>query len=347
MADIYQAKDFEDWYMHFNDGAKYTGGEWTRTENMNDYDYQLGQKLYNLYKQSSQYQTEHDNAAAASAERMAAAKVSADVSRQRLEKYLPQQLALQGLYGTGMSEDAYLKLQSQYQGAVSDANKQHEANLADYKSTLDAQKIGLDTQAQAAVDGVLAKKEADDEKVKVEQQAAFTEASEGLDSMIFESDKQVNEYLSKFTSRVSDSQLAQLQNKAAGIVADIDEFNEQKAKAPDYRATMTNTSFLEVGNMLQGGDNLDVKFNINGKSYKFVVESDGQRNTADLVAHANNVENNTFFAYNGNIYVKFGDVVYAVRSKGDSAADDDHYKQLKEYLTTGRVTTTNGGKAGR
>ncbi len=295
---IYQAKDFEDWYQYHYKTKYDRNNTWTQGD-IDDYDWQLGQKLYNLYQQGQYYQGEHDRAAADSAQRATDAKIAADVSRQRLEKYLPQQLALQGLYGTGMSEDAYLKLQNQYQGAVSDANKQHEANLAAYKSTLDAQKLALGTQAGEAVQGIIDQKKVDDENARIEeerkaeilkadQERYFNEAYSGLNSGNFTTIDEVNAYITPFENMVSETQWMQLEALANGVKADIKEFNEQKAKElrDKYTPMDEDLSVLVVGR-------------------KEVTET-------SVTEYAQYFPNNCMFLYNSKSYFKANGKIYKI-----------------------------------
>ena len=312
MAGItYQGNDYEEWYKQMYNGATDYKAP-TKADGMSDYDYQIGQKLYNSYKQGQLYQQEYDRAVEGSEKRTTAAKVSADVSRQRLEKYLPQQLALQGLHGTGMSEDAYLKLQSQYQGAVSEANAQHEANLADYKSAYDAQKFTLDTQTSDAVQGIL-------EKKKVDEGDAFNEAYAGLNSMTFATEGDVDMYLKNFESKVSETQMIQLENAAAGIKADIAELKEQS------RARVYNER--SFGNNITKGENIDLM--LGNISYR--IEADGVINdTTDFPT--DDIEDGEIFKYKGEVYLKYGNVIYKTRQYHDNKEEGAKYTQLKNAL---------------
>ncbi len=353
MADIYQAKDFEDWYKHHYKTDYDGNNTWTQTfkgsdgkeKTIGDYDWQAGQKLYNLYQQGQQYQTEHDNEVTASAQRAMEAKIAADVSRQRLEKYLPQQLALQGLYGTGMSEDSYLKLQNQYQKAVGDANAMHNQNLKDYKSTLDGQKFGLNTQAQAAVQGVIDKKTADDEKVKADQQAAFEEGKNALYEATNE-EQLVNAYYA-YKDKIPPEMAGLFEQikheNSRNIIAENEEAAKAEAEAAKeanktntYRRTLENSGFWSVGNDLQAGDNLKFK-GFDGQGKEYVVESDGKVDKDDnpeVYDYAKeNVNENDFFIYDNEIYIYFNKKVYAIRRKNESHQSD--YDNLIEYLKKG------------
>ena len=326
-TDIYQAKDFEDWYQHHYKTAYDGNTGWTQGK-MSDYDWQVGQKLYNSYNKKQYYQQEHDKAAEASAQRATSAKISADVSRQRLEKYLPQQLALQGLHGTGMSEDAYLKLQSQYQGAVSEANAQHEANLADYKSAYDAQKFTLDTQTSDAVQGIIDQKKVDDANLVIEQERSFNEAYAGLNSMTFATEGDVDTYLKNFKGKVSETQMIQLENAAAGIKADIAELKEQS------RARVYNER--SFGGDITKGENIDLM--LGNTSYR--IEADGV--AGEIEDFPSNIKDGEIFKCDGKVYFKYGNYVYATRPYHDNKEEGAKYAQLENVLKEYKKSETTG-----
>ena len=336
MADIYQTSDYTDWWTKMygntaNNGTilsapvkTFTGSD-GKEETLSDADYRIGQQLYNSYKQEMQYQKDHDAAAAASKTAMENAKIEADITRQRMEKYLPQQLALQGLYGTGVSEDAYLKLQNQYHKAVSDANATHNANLNAYKSALDSQKHALWQQTTDGVNSIV-----DNENAN--SAAKYEEAYAMLDPSMLTSDADVDTVLAQYKDQMSDVHYSALERYAQTVKEDIAEIQKEKEKTTDIRVGVDGGPTHFLGN----GRDLNVK--IGDRPY--TVEADVELNENDA-AHVyavteNNVKHKEFFKYDGEIYVRFNDTVHKILSVDDDTNSAD-YRALMEYLTTGEV----------
>ena len=105
----YRGTSFDEWKRANGYTADTTNGI-SQLEGMSDADYSIGQKLYNAYIRDQEAKAAHDTSVKNLTDDKEAAIASAAVSYDRLKKYLPQQLAKQGLYGTGVSEDAYLCL---------------------------------------------------------------------------------------------------------------------------------------------------------------------------------------------------------------------------------------------
>ena len=321
----YQTNEIEDWWKHHYNETYNGQALSSKPDTMSDADYKIGQQLYNSYVQGNKYQTDYNNAVADSAKRTEAAKISADVSRQRLEKYLPQQLALQGLYGTGMSEDSYLKLQNQYQNAVGDANAMHNQNLKDYKSTLDSQNHALWQQTTGAVNDIVDAEKADQEKIKAEQQAMFAEAKNALYEATNEA--QLVEAYYAYKDKIPP--------EMAGLFEQIKHENSRNIIAENGEvAKATGTTIKMEGGpnqFLGNGKNLDVK--INDTLYKVEADSEiSDQDEAYIYAVTNNkVSHKHFFYFDGEIYVRFNDTVHRILSVDDNKKGDD-YEALKNYL---------------
>lgn len=336
----YQTNEIEDWWKHHYNETYNGQALSSKPDTMSDADFRIGQQLYNSYVQGNKYQTDYNNAVADSAKRTEAAKISADVSRQRLEKYLPQQLALQGLYGTGMSEDSYLKLQNQYQKAVGDANAMHNQNLKDYKSTLDSQNHALWQQTTGAVNDIVDDEKEEQEKIKAEQQAAFEEAYMALNPSMLTSADDVDTILGQYKEKMSDTQYNNLERYAETVKDDIAQIEKQKELAPGH--TLVPNDYDSLGN----GD--DVTITIGGN--KYVIESDGESSNGAALEYAEeNVDNGEVFLYNGIVYIYNNEKIYKLWSKSNSDDDRAEYNAVKHYLLYGEdlnanTTTTKNGQ---
>lgn len=318
MANLkYQGNDFEEWFKaHY--GTAYDGkGSISKTEGMSDADYAYGQNLLNMYQNQSKLTSDYNAAKDTLAQDKRDAEIAADVSMQRLQKYLPQQLAKQGLYGTGMSEDAYLKLQNNYQNTVSNIGKDYRKNLTDLES---AYMTDMNTERQLAA----AKNEQTLDKYRELGAASYNEAVSALESGAYETAADIDNLLMQYKGSMSDQQYGLLSKYAEGYKTDIAKNEEFKARGSKTEATFKNSS----GNTdYQNGDNFEVK--LGDKTFK--VESGGEA-TGNVLewASVSELDDGTVFMYDGEIYIYKNGSVFIVQGR---YLNDDDYVELKKKLT--------------
>ena len=309
--------------------GKYIAPE--KTENMSDTDYQIGQTLYRAYLENQRLDSEYGKGKQALADNKREAEISADVTLQRMQKHLPQQLVKQGLYGTGVSEDAYLKLQNQYQKSVSDAAKSYNDGLSALESVYQQNKNSVWEQANTGVNTVLANAEN-------EQKINYVNASEGLASGSFNNEAEVEEYLKSFEGKVSQQDYKLLKNqaistiKALGFGTDGLTDQEMRKTIEDSEIpTGEDTSFDSLGN----GDEIKVTLN----NTEYIVESTGHT-SAEAARYANNNKllDGALFVHgdNNDVYIYSGGVAYKVVSKGGIGATKEkyraHFNDVRQYL---------------
>lgn len=330
MDDIYQTTDYTKWYEKFlknqgNSQPMSNGGVLaapTKTDEMSDADYQIGQHLYRAYLENQRLDSEYGNGVKALDKAKDDAEISADITLQRMQKYLPQQLAKQGLYGTGMSEDAYLRLQNQYQQSVSDAVRSYTDGLSRLESAYQQNKNSVWEQANTGVNTVVANADAN-------SQAIYDEAYAALDPSLLTSEEDVDDILKQYKGKMSDVHYANLQRYAATLKEDI---QTAKAVAPSYRAKLTKYSDID----LDAGDNITIEIADGEKTKEIKLESNGEvPETSEVIGYASNISDNEAFAYHGEIYLKKNGKVYALRRKSESEDNRALYNTLKHYLNYG------------
>ena len=323
MANLkYQGNDFEEWFKaHY--GTAYDGkGSISKTEGMSDADYAYGQNLLNMYQNQSKLTSDYNAAKDTLAQDKRDAEIAADVSMQRLQKYLPQQLAKQGLYGTGMSEDAYLKLQNNYQNTVSNIGKDYRKNLTDLES---AYMTDMNTERQFAA----SKNEQTLDKYRELGTAAYNEAVSALESGAYETVDDIDQLLAQYKGSMSDQQYGLLSKYAEGYKTDIAKNEEFKARGMTSKAKFDNPSGTQT---YEDGDDFDIT--VNGVTFE--VESAGEV-TGDVVEWAlnNNCGSGTVFVFDGEIYVNRNGTIYLVKPV-DREKDGENYNNyltLKAYIT--------------
>lgn len=330
MANLkYQGNDFEEWFKaHY--GTAYDGkGSISKTEGMSDADYAYGQNLLNMYQNQSKLTSDYNAAKDTLAQDKRDAEIAADVSMQRLQKYLPQQLAKQGLYGTGMSEDAYLKLQNNYQNTVSNIGKDYRKNLTDLES---AYMTDMNTERQLAA----SKNEQTLDKYRELGTASYNEAVSALESGAYETTADIDQLLAQYKSSMSDQQYGLLSKYAEGYKTDIAKNEEFKARGMTSSLKFDNPG----GNQTyEDGDDFDII--IDNQPYE--VESAGAV-SGDVVewAAANGAGSGSVFLFDDEIYVNKNGTIYLVkpRNRKTSGSDYNHYIKIKKMLKRSNNTNT-------
>lgn len=335
MSVKYKGTSFEDWYKA-NYGTEYAPNAKTagisQTAGMSDTDYAIGRKLYDAYLKNNEATAAHNESLAVLDKDKASAEQAAKVSYMRLQKYLPQQLAKQGLYGTGVTEDAYLKLHNNYMNNVMDINN----NYSDRKTELEqAYRSGMNdrdiTTAGLVEEAV--------EKQKTSYLENYNEASEFLQGGSFATAQDVVNALEQYRGKVSDNQFAMLENTAASIIKaygyDVNELENENIKNTVNVGKIYTTTALDYDS-LSNGDDITVK--VGDSSFK--VESDGEAKSTAVVEYAagNGIKDGELFVYpdeDNAVYMYKNGIAYRIVSKSSSQKNTDNFDALKNYLVNG------------
>lgn len=335
MANIkYQGTSYEDWYKHHFadpntrsiDNIKFEAPK--KTEGMSDADYQIGQALYRSYLENQRLDSEYGNGVKALDKAKDDAEISADITLQRMQKYLPQQLAKQGLYGTGMSEDAYLRLQNQYQQSVSDAAKSYTDGLSRLESAYQQNKNSVWEQANSGVNTVV-------ENAQTAEANNYISASDGLVSGTFTTAKEIEDYIKSYEGKVSAQDYTKLKKEAVSVIKglglDSEGLTDTEIKnAVD--ASKLDTVEASDFDSLKNGDDIKVKLG----DIEYTVESDGEAQSAEPANYAaeNGVKDGSLFVYgdNNDVYIYSGGVAYKVVSKSNNPEKRAMYNDVRQYL---------------
>ncbi|MBR2474159.1 MAG: hypothetical protein IKB51_03925 [Clostridia bacterium] len=363
----YVGTDYDKWAKLYGIGmgqdGKYIAPE--KTNEMSDTDYQIGQTLYRAYLENQRLDSEYGKGKQTLADNKREAEIAADVTLQRMQKYLPQQLVKQGLYGTGASEDAYLKLQNQYQKSVSDAAKSYNDGLSALESVYQQNKNSVWEQANTGVNTVLEneafKSRADyDSAIQELKLATSVEEIDNILAQHQNMDPELYNNLENYTKNLKnniaydtaledlemaasvkeiDDILAQYQNKDSKLYEKLekraktlkDDIEEVTKNTPHYRAKLTHYDDLDEG------DAIRIEITNGAEKKDIYLKSGGAvSETNDVISYAKeNIHDGTAFAYYGEIYLKQEGVVYKLRSRGSSDENRKLYNTLKHYLNYG------------
>lgn len=327
MNNPYVTTEFTDWYKkHY--GKDYNGETTWSNENMSNADWQIGQKLYSAYLENQRLDSEYGKGIKALDKAKEDAERSADITLQRMQKYLPQQLAKQGLYGTGMSEDAYLRLQNQYQQSVSDAAKSYTDGLSRLESAYQQNKNSVWDKANTGVNAAI-------DQAKTDAANNYTTASDGLTSRTFNSAKDVEDYVESWRGKVSDQDFASLEGEAVSVIKALG-FDTEGVTNSNIKngvdASKLDTVEASDFDSLKNGDDIKVKLG----DTEYTVESDGEAPSAEPANYAaeNGVKDGSLFVYgdNNDVYIYSGGVAYKVVSKSNSPEKRAMYNDVRQYL---------------
>lgn len=348
----YVGNSFKDWWnAHY--GTAYNGTDsLSKTEGMSEEDYAIGQKLYDAYLNENKLTAAYNTSKESLGQNKADAERAADISYQRLQKYLPQQLAKQGLYGTGLSEDAYLKLHSNYRNEVSDIDKNYNDNITSlenaYNSNLSDLRSGVGTAVEGVMDKYRQYRIEDEARLQTQQTNAYNEASNGLKNGSFADAADVLNYVKGYEGKVSSQNYEMLKReaaskiKASGFEVDgitgFDDVIENVNKSKIHKATASDFDSLK------NGDDITVKIN----NVKYTVESSGKTSdTATKFALENGMDDGTMFVDGDNkdVYIYNNGAAYKVKAKSRSDDMVGYLNALRHYLMYGTPLNGNTNEA--
>ena len=344
MAVKYKGTSFEDWYKA-NYGTEYApnakSAGISQTEGMSDTDYAIGRKLYDAYLKNNEATATHNETLATLDKDKASAEQAAKVSYMRLQKYLPQQLAKQGLYGTGVTEDAYLKLHNNYMNDVKDI----DSNYSDRKTALEqAYRSDMNNREIAAADDV----DKVIENQKVSNLENYNEAVSYLEGGSFATAQDVVDALEKYRGKVSDTQYSMLENTAASLIKaygyDVDGLADGYVKNTVNAGKIYTTRAIDYDS-LSSGDNISIK--VGGADME--VESDGVAKSSAPAEYAagNGIKDGELFVFpddDNAVYMYSGGVAYKIRPLHNTDDERGKFNTLRHYLMYGEVLDSKSVK---
>lgn len=331
MSVKYRGTSFEEW-KKANGYTDDTSNGIVQKAGMSNADYEIGQKLYNAYLRGNEATTVHNTALSQLESDKADSERAAEISYMRLQKYLPQQLAKQGLYSKGVTEDAYLKLHNNYMNNINEIGKNYGDRKTEleqaYRSDANTREIALGEDVQGVLD-----------RQKTSNLENYTEASEFLQGGSFTSAQDVVAALEQYRGKVSDTQYKMLENTAASLIKAYG--YDANGLADGYIKNTVNAGKINTArgtnyNNLSNGD--DIKVNIGGS--EITIESDGEAlsTVPAEYAAANGIKDGDFFVYpeeDNAVYFYKDGVAYSVVPKSQSDKNIDNFNKLRHYLMTG------------
>lgn len=199
---------------------------------------------------------------------------AASISLDKLKKYLPEQLAAEGLGNLGMSQTAYVRAQNNYQnqlaGIESDANAKRADlynSYANNRSALERQKtrdlLDLYSKRDAAI--YQAERDAvgdaryEDEQTKADQLAFYNNLAAMIDNGTFDSTEALKAYLNADTNgdgiadvygNLGDNYKSLIDGKVAGYQYLLDE--KQKKENEPSRQDAYIVAQAAIENLIAG-----------------------------------------------------------------------------------------------
>lgn len=304
----YQGNNFLEWWKHHY-GTDYDGtSNISKTENMTEEDFAIGQTLLSNYQKTQKIESDFQESSNKLLENYTAAKDTLDknkhqaqqnasITLDKLKKYLPTQIKAQGLGGLGVSESSMLQAYNNYSrdmGAIESENAQKVSDLerayGESVGNLEREKNNLlyyadkDENGNLLVDNVLQEyaKMLSDEQEKTREGQYLTEADNirvMYESMIAEDGKisqadydKLAAYVEEKGTPLGDSYLALLNSQLNGYKNTVRDQASQDAidkQTSMYTPTINNEITIK-GNLNTANDNHGDNFEIsyNGTTYK-------------------------------------------------------------------------------
>lgn len=259
-----------------------------------------------------QYRTDAENVLK---QKQQSAKQAADVSYQKLLKYLPHQTAGQSI---GMTETAKIAANNSYQRALASADSEYAAGMTDLLNNYRAEK-------QAEMD-----------RVKADQDAFYNDLITSIEAGEFNTTSELENYINSAKGKVSDDQMIALERKLNFYKND----SEQQAADQEYKNTHDENGNLIAQPSIKTADDNGTAITVSG----YLKNTDAGNNfkigdytveLGDAVAEGvlpagstDKVKDGAAFEYNGALYLKKNGVIYTVRGRGGKMSADGYTSAL-------------------
>ena len=304
----YQGNNFLEWWKHHY-GTDYDGtSNISKTENMTEEDFAIGQTLLSNYQKTQKIESDFQESSNKLLENYTAAKdtfdknkrqsqQNASITLDKLKKYLPTQIKAQGLGGLGVSESSMLQAYNNYSrdmGAIESENAQNVSDLerayGESVGNLEREKNNLlyyadkDENGNLLVDNVLQEyaKMLSEEQEKTREGQYYTEADNirvMYESMIADDGKisqadydKLAAYVEENGTPLGDSYLALLNSQLNGYKNTVRDQASQEAidKQTSMSTPTINNEITIKGNLNTANANRGDNFEIsyNGTTYK-------------------------------------------------------------------------------
>lgn len=232
----YDMSSFESWYKSAY-GKDYESGGISKTENMSDKDYELGNNLFQSYLQQQNLDKQYNAANQALDASKAQQRQEASILRDKMAKYLSAQNKNAGMDNLGVAQSLNMQADAQYAnnlGAIEtsignqkqDLTNNYMNNSTNLKTTEAAnnQAILNKYQEQARADEQTAYNRAQDEynKQKYEYEQAYKRAQDEYEKQKYEEQTQYNREQDEYEKQKYQEQFEYQKQQ--------DELNRQEAK---------------------------------------------------------------------------------------------------------------------
>lgn len=261
----YQGTDFLEWYKA-NYGKNYDSAtELARREGMSDVDWDIGNSLYDTYRNDQQRKSDYESRVSALDKSKTQAQQSASITLDKLKKYLPTQIKAQGLGGLGVSESSLLNAYNNYSsdmGAIENDYQDRKSSLEEAyaQDNLNSWKTSKDS-----VSGIF-----DGYKTQFEnnQKQAYQDAYNTISQSSEKDENALLKYIEQFKNRLSDSDYLTLTQQAKQVAQTNKEAYEKEIGTQKYN--------IESQNL--------------GAMYESMISDDGKISQADYDKLASYIE---------------------------------------------------------
>lgn len=297
-------------------------------------------KTYNL----DQYMTDAQKQLK---QKQQSARQAADISYQKLQKYLPQQTAGQSV---GMTETAKIAANNAYQRALAEADSDYAADMTELQNYVRTEKQAEEDKAYERAWQEDQRKYERDQATKAEAKSAqdelYGEVMTKIEAGEFNTTTELENYLNTqidtngdgtpdatILAQMSPSQQALVRGKLDYYKANPDQVAANKNYVDNYNAdgskkvTVRTSDKASISGYLTNTD-AGNDFKVGG--YKVEL---GEVATEGVIpaSETQKVQDGTVFEYNGALYIKKNGEIYTVRGRGGKLDSEDYKDALKLF----------------
>lgn len=234
----YSGNDFLEWWKtHY--GTDYDGtSNISKTENMTDEDFAIGQTLLSNYQKAQKIESDFQESSNKLLENYTAAKdtfdknkrqsqQNASITLDKLKKYLPMQIKAQGLGGLGVSESSMLQAYNNYSRDMGAIESEHAQKMSDLEraygenvGNLESEKNNLLYYADKDENGNLLVNNTLNEYSEKRDNEHATNYKTALEAIRRATDatvEEMNAFVEQYRGKVSDEQLRALFREGANV----------------------------------------------------------------------------------------------------------------------------------
>lgn len=305
----YQGNDFEEWYKtHYNKNFDPNNPSFSKTEGMTDTDMQIGNSLYQAYLNNQTLQNQYNTALQGLEANKKASQQNADITMQKLQKYLPEYVRSQGLGGLGISALAGTQAYNNYLTSMSDIASNYGSARSELEQNYLSSKNENLQNSSSNIQNILSNYATKQEQEMADNYNNITNIIANKVATYTENGNMSNAQKEELKKYVEDNRASLGDHYADMILKEIEAYETISPKEEEAANVLKQANRSEVKfknkywltDIVSSGDNFEVT-DADGNSYK--IQFKKQENDPKLLEIAKYMPADEVFEYNGQLYM--------------------------------------------